>query len=124
MSEFSKEAFFRFLDYAAEKNLVKSKTASSWRSASSKLMEDLSDVENADVRKVHRGQKPHKASMTQAPSDKPEKESAYIASDLTLSYPLRSDFLAQVVIPRDLTTTEAKRLGAFLLTTAIDYQPE
>jgi hypothetical protein len=189
MPDFSKDSFFKFLDYAAEKNLVKSKTASGWRSASSKLMEDLSDAENADVRKididlaVHRavnrdsvsvsptslktyqqrvsiaiaefikfqgdpsGYKPRgmngqpriqpngertirrrqnspKVSTPPTSSDKPEKESVYIASGLTLSYPLRSDFLAQVVIPRDLTTVEARRLGAFLLTIAIDYQPE
>ncbi len=46
------------------------------------------------------------------------------SSGLTLSFPLRSDFLAQVVIPRDLTAIEARRLGAFLLTIAVDYQPE
>ncbi|MBC7968779.1 MAG: hypothetical protein H7Z11_01375 [Verrucomicrobia bacterium] len=47
------------------------------------------------------------------------------ASDsLDLSYPLRPDFLARVAIPRDLTTLEAKRLGAFLLAIAIDHKPE
>jgi hypothetical protein len=57
-------------------------------------------------------------------SEKHEKETTHTSSGLTLSYPLRVDFLAQVVIPRDLSTIEAKRLGAFLLTIAIDYQPE
>lgn len=38
---------------------------------------------------------------------------------LTLDYPLRPDFLAQVVIPRDLTTEEARRLVAFLLALAV-----
>ncbi len=42
---------------------------------------------------------------------------------LPLSYPLRPDFLAQVVIPRDLTSEEARRLGAFLLTLAADFRP-
>ncbi len=42
---------------------------------------------------------------------------------LPLSFPLRPDFLAQVVIPRDLTVEEAKRLGAFLLTLASDFSP-
>lgn len=52
--------------------------------------------------------------------------SAHSASTtgLPLSYPLRPDFLAQVVIPRDLTTEEARRLGAFLLTLAADFRPE
>jgi hypothetical protein len=168
---------------------VKSKTASGWRSASSRLMEDLSEVENADVRTididlavhraanrdsvsvsptslrtyqqrvsiaieefvkfqgdpagykprglngnpqtqpngertVRRGQKVPKVSASPISSGKLEKETISLASGLTLSYPLRSDFLAQVVIPRDLTTNEARRLGAFLLTIAIDYQPE
>ncbi|MBE7422139.1 MAG: hypothetical protein HS110_06855 [Zoogloeaceae bacterium] len=42
---------------------------------------------------------------------------------LSLNYPLRQDFLAHVVIPRDLTVEEARRLGAFLLTLAADYRP-
>lgn len=41
---------------------------------------------------------------------------------LPLSFPLRPDFLAQVVIPRDLTVEEAKRLGAFVLTLATDFK--
>lgn len=45
------------------------------------------------------------------------------STGLPLSYPLRSDFLAQVVIPRDLTSEEARRLGAFLLTLAADFRP-
>ena len=45
------------------------------------------------------------------------------AAGLPLSYPLRPDFLAQVVIPRDLTAEEARRLGAFLLTLAVDFRP-
>jgi hypothetical protein len=62
-----------------------------------------------------------------AHSEKLEKEVQPVSSPpsgLPLSYPLRSDFLAQVVIPRDLTLSEAKRLGAFLLTIAVDYQPD
>lgn len=45
-------------------------------------------------------------------------------SELAFSYPLRSDFMAQVVIPENLTVEEANRLGAFLLTFAVDYKPE
>jgi hypothetical protein len=45
------------------------------------------------------------------------------AAGLALSFPLRTDFLAQVVIPRDLRADEARRLGAFLMTLAMDYQP-
>lgn len=52
------------------------------------------------------------------------REISMSAGGLPYPYPLRSDFLAQVVVPRDLTVEEAKRLGAFLLTIAVDYKPE
>jgi len=48
---------------------------------------------------------------------------AVVLPGLTLNYPLRPDFLAQVLIPRDLTAEEARRLGAFLLTLAADFRP-
>lgn len=185
-TDFSKDAFFKFLDYLSNKDLVKFETVRSWRSAASKLMADLSEAEEADVRTIDldlavhraanrdsdslspqslktyqqrvaiaieefikrqsdpRGYKPRglngqsrtKANGERAvrqerakpdnvkASEKHEREIVHTASGLTLSYPLRSDFLAQVVIPRDLNVTEAKRLGAFLLTIAIDYKPE
>jgi hypothetical protein len=184
-ADYSKDAFLKFLDYLSDKDLIKFETVRGWRSAASKLMEDLSEAEEADVRNidldlaVHRtanrdsgsvspqslktyqqrvaialkefvkwrddpsgykprglnGQsrnktngervtRPDRAKTTSpVASGKPEKE-VTPSGGLTLSYPLRSDFLAQVVIPRDLTSVEAKRLGAFLLTIANDYQPE
>jgi hypothetical protein len=45
------------------------------------------------------------------------------ANSMALEYPLRSDLLAQVVVPRDLTVEEAQRMGAFLLTLAVDFRP-
>jgi len=45
------------------------------------------------------------------------------ANSMALEYPLRSDLLAQVVVPRDLTVEEAQRMGAFLLTLAVDFKP-
>lgn len=42
---------------------------------------------------------------------------------LSLSYPLRTDFLAQVVVPRDMTSMEARRLAGFIMTLATDYAP-
>ncbi|MBE9141040.1 hypothetical protein IQ254_28225 [Nodosilinea sp. LEGE 07088] len=184
-TDFSKDAFFKFLDYLSDKNLVKFQTVRGWRSAASKLMEDLSEAEEADVRTldieiaVHRtanrdsgsispkslntyrqrvaiaiaefvrrqedpaGYKPRtlngqsrtkptngsssRAKAASEPATAPkkhDKEPAHLSSGLTLSYPLRTDFLAQVVIPRDLNTVEARRLGAFLLTIAVDYQPD
>ena len=42
---------------------------------------------------------------------------------LTFEFPLRQEFLAQVVLPRDLKVDEARRLGAFIMTLAADYEP-
>lgn len=185
-TDYSKESFLKFLEYLADKDLIKYETVRGWRSAASKLLSDLSEAEEVDVRTididlaVHKtanrdsgstspqslktyqqrtaiaiqefirwrgdpaGYKPrglngqprtkkyNERSASQdrikttgtAASEKREKETLVTHSGLTLSYPLRSDFLAQVVIPRDLNVAEAKRLGAFLLTIAIDYQPE
>lgn len=46
------------------------------------------------------------------------------ATGLALNYPLRSDFLAQVVVPRDMKRDEARRLSAFIMTLASDFVPE
>lgn len=45
------------------------------------------------------------------------------AHGMSLEYPLRPDLLAQVVVPRDLTVEEARRMGAFLVTLAVDFRP-
>lgn len=42
---------------------------------------------------------------------------------ISLEYPLRPDLLAQVIVPRDLTVEEARRMGAFLVTLAVDFKP-
>jgi hypothetical protein len=42
---------------------------------------------------------------------------------IALAYPLRPDLLAEVVVPRDLTVEEARRMGAFLVTLAVDFKP-
>jgi hypothetical protein len=41
---------------------------------------------------------------------------------IALEYPLRPDALARVVVPRDLTVEEARRMGAFLVTLAVDFR--
>lgn len=43
---------------------------------------------------------------------------------LSLEFPLRADFLAQVIVPRDMKAEEARRLCAFVKTLAIDFSPE
>jgi hypothetical protein len=46
-----------------------------------------------------------------------------LGDGIALQYPLRPDLLAQVVVPRDLTVEEARRMGAFLVTLAVDFRP-
>jgi hypothetical protein len=57
------------------------------------------------------------------PPGAPEPISAEAGTGLSLDYPLRPDLLAQVVVPRDLTVEEARRMGAFLVTLAVDFRP-
>jgi len=45
------------------------------------------------------------------------------SAGLTLAFPLRGDFLAQVVVPRDMKIEEAKRLSAFIMTLSPEYDP-
>lgn len=188
-AEYSKEELIKFLHFIRDKDLVRYQTATSWVTAVSKLLSDLSDEENTDVRRVDIELAVHKAANRKSHNISPSSLKAYRArtkraieefvkwredpanyrplsftksqqtgnstssskqkqksisskqstkansenhseevvsnsSELNLSYPLRSDFLAQVVIPRDLSHLEAKRLGAFILTLATDYQPE
>jgi hypothetical protein len=44
-------------------------------------------------------------------------------AEMMLDYPLRPGLLARVVLPRDLTVEEARRMGAFLVTLAGDFKP-
>ncbi|MBW4515225.1 MAG: hypothetical protein KME11_08375 [Timaviella obliquedivisa GSE-PSE-MK23-08B] len=184
-TNYSKEAFLKFLDYVSDKGLIKFQTVRGWRSAALKLMANLSEAEEGDIRTVDLDLAVHRTANHDSVSVSPESLNTYrnrvvlaiqefvswrddpatykprrlngksrarpsnervtpqerlskgapktsekrgaetmASSGLTLSFPLRSDFLAQVVIPRDLTAIEARRLGAFLLTIAVDYQPE
>lgn len=59
---------------------------------------------------------PERASRARAPVEA-------LCPDISLDYPLRPDHLAQVVVPRDLTVEEAHRMGAFLVTLAVDFRP-
>jgi hypothetical protein len=43
---------------------------------------------------------------------------------LSLEFPMRPDFLAQVVIPRDMSKDEARRFTAFVMTLAHDFVPQ
>ncbi len=45
-----------------------------------------------------------------------------VEGGISLDYPLRPGFLARVVVPRDLSVDEARRMGVFLLTLAPDFK--
>jgi hypothetical protein len=56
------------------------------------------------------------------PAPAPASESSELGG-VALSFPVRPGFLAQVMVPADLTVDEARRMGAFLLTLAPDFRP-
>jgi hypothetical protein len=43
-------------------------------------------------------------------------------ASITIPFPLRSDFVVHLEVPRDLKLNEAKRLSAFMETLAMDYE--
>jgi hypothetical protein len=195
--DYSRAALARFIEFVVAKGLVNPSTGQGWRVATSKVLEELTPEELADVRRIdpeatfraflHRhpgrlspasvgeyrrrvgraieefvrwvddpgaygtpgsgavrggdgaslrrrrsrgGARPVPGASEQAVNghqtsgQASQQLSAPRARDgLALEYPLRPGFLAQVVIPADLTVDEARRMGAFLLTLSPDYRP-
>jgi hypothetical protein len=197
---YSLDALKQFLHFVGDKGLVSGTVAQGWRVAVGKILQDLSDAEAADVRKIDielalrkfvnrnpgklspsslaeyrrratsaieefvgwaedpTGYRPRSGASSRlsnttkrtgtptndkkkakASTDVQAQSSSRSLADsaptspspspapspsggLPLPFPMRPDFLAQVVIPRDMTTEEAKRLGAFLLTLAVDFR--
>jgi hypothetical protein len=68
------------------------------------------------------GSKPAPAPAKEEPEHSPPSHQRFVATDTSLAmpFPLRPTFLAQVVIPRDLTKDEARRLSAFIDSLAHD----
>jgi hypothetical protein len=184
-TSYSRASLLKFLDTLGAKGLANVNTAQSLRVACGKILVDLSDAEEADVRKVDVGLFVRKfnnrnpgtlspASLAEyqrrvtlavrefdlyqgnpagyrgigrgpsriengekAASKKREKTPSSVArpheagglpntvgsAGLSFSYPLRSDFLAQLVLPRDMKTEEAQRLSAFIRALATDFSP-
>jgi hypothetical protein len=176
--DYSRDALARFIDYVVEKNLVNPSTAQGWRVATTKVLEELSPEDRADVRRIDvdatfkqflnrnpgrlspastgeyrrrvgraieefvswmdnpAGYGSRTAAWT-ARSDRSPRPRARAAprsevppaaepaetGGVALSFPVRPGFLAQVVVPTDLTVEEARRMGAFLLTLAPDFRP-
>jgi hypothetical protein len=181
--DYSREALARFVDYVVEKGLVNPSTAQGWRVATTKVLEDLSEAERADVRQVDveatfrtfLNRNPGRlapasvgeyrrrvgraieefVSWIENPAGYGSRTAAWAAkvdararpraavgrvqparpasdpdddhgtnAGIAFDFPLRSGFLARMVLPRDLTVDEARRMGAFLLTLAADFKPD
>jgi hypothetical protein len=67
---------------------------------------------------------PASAEVPTSPGAPQTVRAAATETSLALPFPLRPNFLAQVVVPRDLTREEAKRLAAFLDALAQDAPVE
>jgi len=68
--------------------------------------------------------RPRTRQAASAPRSPEVRPGTAAAPGISLAFPLRPGFLAQVVVPPDLTVDEARRMGAFLLTLAPEFRPE
>lgn len=75
------------------------------------------------ARTARRGNKAAPVVAELARPEKADNARPIVTPGLSLEFPMRPDFLAQVVIPRDMKVDEAKRLSRFILTLALDFQP-
>ncbi|HKU59619.1 MAG TPA: hypothetical protein VJQ44_00285 [Gemmatimonadales bacterium] len=194
--DYSRAALARFIEFVVAKGLVNPSTAQGWRVATSKVLEELTPEELADVRRIDveatfraflhrhpgrlspasvgeyrrrvgraieefvrwvddpgsygapgsgsrgaetagsRRRRPRAGVGVAIPGAEPAANGRRAEGQggqpvslprprdgLALEYPLRPGFLAQVIVPPDLTVDEARRMGAFLLTLSPDYKP-
>jgi hypothetical protein len=181
-NQYSKESLLTFLDFVGNKGLLTKQNAQNWKVATAKILDDLAQAEQADVRKIdidtafHRfanrtaGQfspntlseyrrratlaiqnfveyandpaaykplrnptpkkiegkngKPQNKRVQAEPLRRSNTDEAPPAgAGLAMAYPLRENFLAQIVIPRDMSVEEARRMSAFIMTLAKDFKP-
>lgn len=192
--DYSRAGLARFIDFVVEKGLVHPATAQGWRVATTKVLDQLTPSESADVRRIEQeptfrdflnrnpgrlspisvgeyrrrvgraieefvrwvedpGSYTFRAPLRAARSRPPAGRSGSPASALpraparrlppepvaadessgasgghiagggmALGYPLRPGLLARVVVPQDMTVEEARRMGAFLVTLAVDFR--
>lgn len=90
-----------------------------------RLTPPISGSAAGTVRRIHR----RRAATENNPLGRPEQMTLASApqssvSLLRHSFPIRKDVLAEIVVPIGMTTDEAKRLCAFLMTLATDFTPD
>ena len=76
-ADYSKKAFLKFLDYVSDKGLIKFQTVRGWRSAALKLMTDLSEAEEGDIRTIDLDLAVHRAANRDSVSVSPESLNTY-----------------------------------------------
>ena len=57
------------------------------------------------------------------PISTPSQTSTAVSNSVSLTFPLRADFMAQFILPKDMTTKEARKLAAYFEVLAIDFEP-
>jgi hypothetical protein len=177
-AEFSKSALKTYLDTAQAQGLVNQNTLAGWKSAQTKILEDVpdtTDVRTIDLKtQIRRYNNSHPGVLSPASLQAYEKRLAVVieeftkyqtdpaaykgrgrnptasanavkkadtkitpktgvasiqespdsivvvTSGLSLEFPMRNDFLAQVVVPRNMTHAEAVRFTRFIMTLAQD----
>lgn len=92
-------------------------------------LEDPASYGNRSAAWAARAESGPRTRRTPARSPGPRTESVArgepaSSEGIALDYPLRAGFLARVVVPRDFTVDEARRMGVFLLTLAPDFRPD
>lgn len=185
-TSYSRASLLTFLDTLGTKGLANANTAQSLRVSCGKILVDLSDAEEADVRKVDVGlairkfnnknpgalspsslaeyqrrvtlairefdlyqgnptgykgigRQPSRSENGEKPTAKKKEplskgapakhaergapSAPTTSAGLSHTFPMRSDFLAQLVLPRDMKTAEAQRLCAFIRALAADFAP-
>jgi hypothetical protein len=96
---------------------------------STKVRPRPNDVETSPTREGQKkkGVQPSKPDVPN-PQSSPEipsgTETQNRTPTVTLTFPLRADFVAQFVVPKDLTLKDAKKLAAYFELIAVDFQPD
>jgi hypothetical protein len=81
------------------------------------------DSRSSAAAKPPQKKRPLAASADESTTEAQKHHLPPVVGSVTLTLPLRPDFVAQFIVPRDLTTKEAKRLGAYFQTIPMDYEP-
>jgi hypothetical protein len=77
----------------------------------------------ASAKKNSSGASKSSAPLTQPIHTAPVQSHSHAGSSVSLTFPLRPDFMAQFILPKDMTTKEARKLAAYFEVLAVDFEP-